>query len=111
MCYIGRMKTMKKFTIDDYITITKECDQVARSFMLLDSVDKQEQADAFAKIITSALPQVVQVISIATGSTKEEIGKMDDIEEIINYLFGIVEINNFLSLKKRLVDRFKALKS
>lgn len=111
MCYIVLMKTIKKFTVGDYITITKDCDQVARSFMLLDSVEKTEQADAFAKIITTALPQVVQVISIATSSTKEEIEKIDDIEEIINYLFAIVEINNFLALKKRVVDKFKEIKN
>lgn len=104
------MKPIKKFTVGDYITITKDCDEVARAFMLLDSKEKEEQAEAFAKIITRALPQVVQVIAIATSSTKEEVEKIDNIEEIVDYLFQIVEINNFLALKKRVVDKLKQIK-
>lgn len=103
--------TVKKFTVSDYILITSECKDVAKAVMLLDSKDKQEQAAAFADVIATALPQVVKIVSLATGVNEDDIKKIDDISIIIDVLAKIVDINDFLALKKTVFAKFQALKT
>lgn len=86
--------TVKKLTLEDYVIALDKAGKIFAVFKNFDNLDEKTIFANLGKIISQALPDVVEILAIATDEKPETIKKIDALT-LIKLLRAFFKVNDF----------------
>jgi hypothetical protein len=85
---------VKQLPIVKYANLLNAINELPAKFQDFDKKNKEEIFKTLPSLISSCLPQFINIISIATDLKKEEVEKLS-LNEFVDVIIGIIEVNNY----------------
>lgn len=94
---------ISKLALGKYSELLKAIKRLPKSVMSLNGKTNDEIFDLIPSLIGESLPDVIDLLTIATPLSKEEIENLG-LDEVVRIVIAVIEVNNyqdvFNSLKK-----------
>ena len=85
---------IKKLVLGDYIFALEKVERIFGVINEIDEITEKELLANMGKILSGALPDVAEILAIASDSSKEEIYKQDMVT-IIKMAKAFLQVNDF----------------
>ena len=93
---------VKKLPLGKYALLLQELQKLPEMLEMIMEKDTTEIVNELPRIIAISWPDLVGVISIATGVSKKELEEDIGLDEGISLVTAVIEVNNFFAVAQNL---------
>ena len=105
-----KLYTIKKMPLGRYAELFEALNdlppEITSKIVDIDKLDINSFVGILPLLLSKSFPNIIKVLSIATGIEVEILKEKCDLEEAIKLVEGIFKVNNYLSVKNALVAAF-----
>lgn len=88
---------IKKLAIGKYAELLKALKEIPKKVTGLSGVSNDQILELLPSLIGDSLPEVINVLTIATPLTAEELNEMG-LDEIVSIALAVYEVNNYRNI-------------
>lgn len=90
--------TVHKLRLSEYALVFEKLQKLPVLLSEFTNVDNAQIIAALPRLVSVALPEVLDILAIATGKTKEELDDTMDIKTAVRCLKAVFQVNDFFAL-------------
>ena len=97
----NREVELAKLPIGKYAELLKAIKELPKHVKSLENKDSDSIIEMLPTLVGESLPDVIEILTIASPLKREEVEEMG-LDEVTRVILGIVEVNNFKGVYKNL---------
>ena len=106
----GKKVVLKKLALGKYAAILKALKKLPEKLGQFGEISNKKVIQSLPSMISDSLPELLQVLSIASDIPVEELEKEYGLDDATVLLQGIFEVNDFALVKKNIQRLLKTVK-
>lgn len=102
--------TIEKMPLGKYAEVLTLINQLPEKIGGLENLTSDEIFKKLPSIIATSLPEVVNILSVATGLTVEAVNALG-LDEVVKLTVGVYEVNNYRDIIERIKKAARPLET
>lgn len=102
--------TVHKLRLSEYAQVFDKLQKLPGLIAEFTDVSNAKILAALPRLVATALPEVIDILSIATRTPKEEMDKTMDIKTAVRCLKAVFQVNDFFGVWEELMQALPMLK-